>query len=191
MTLPAGARAAGGPGLGALAARRSAIAGRWLALTLESYPAPTARLLARESDPFRNPVGHTLRQALSGLAEELIGTMDPGRVTALLDSVVRVRAVQAMSAGEAVGFVFLARQALREELGSGGGLPAADGLGVLEARVDEMALSAFDLFMRCREQIHAIRAGEARGRTALLDRIREREGRSGGGPAGMDRGASP
>jgi len=48
VTLPAGARAAGGPGLEALAARRSAIAGRWLALTLEGYPAPTARLLARK-----------------------------------------------------------------------------------------------------------------------------------------------
>lgn len=188
MTLSAGARAAVGPGLEALAARRSAIAGRWLALTLESYPAPTARLLARETDPFRNPVGHTLRQALSGLAEELVGSMDPGRVRALLDSVVRIRAVQDMSASEAVGFVFLARQALREEIGSGVGLPAADGLGAVEARVDEMALSAFDLFMRCREQIHAIRADEAQHRTALLDRIRERAGRPGGGPAGMEPG---
>jgi len=191
VTLPAGARAAGGPGLEALAARRSAIAGRWLALTLEGYPAPTARLLARETDPFRNPVGHTLRQALSGLAEELVGAMDPARVAALLDSVVRIRAVQDVSAKEAVSFVFLARQALREEIDSGGGLPAGDGLAAVEARVDEMALSAFDLFMRCREQIHAIRADEARRRTALLDRIRERAGRPGSEPAGADPGTAP
>ena len=37
-----------------------------------------------------------------------------------------------------------------------------------------MALLAFDLFMRCRDQMAAIKADEARRRTSLLERMRER-----------------
>ncbi len=38
-----------------------AIVEEWFARTLESYPQVTARFLALEKDPFRNPVGHTFQ----------------------------------------------------------------------------------------------------------------------------------
>jgi len=47
-------------------------------------------------------------------------------------------------------------------------------LGALDGRIDEVALLAFDLFMRCREQMFTIKADEARRRTSLLERMQER-----------------
>jgi hypothetical protein len=44
-------------------------------------------------------------------------------------------------------------------------------LAVVEGRIDQMALLAFDLFMRCRERIYEIKENEAKRRTALLERM--------------------
>jgi hypothetical protein len=161
----AGVRSA--PLTGALAARRDAIVRARLARTLETYPERTARFLAKEPDPFRNPVGQALKEALPGVFDELLGAMDGGRLGALLDGIVRIRAVQDFTPSQAVAFVFLLKQVIREELGGAG-------LAAVEGRIDEMALLAFDLFVRCREQMHAIKADEARRRTSLLERMRER-----------------
>jgi len=173
------------PLTGALAARKDAIVRAWLARTLETYPEGTARFLDKERDPFRNPVGQGLKEALPALFDELLGAMDPGRLAPLLDGIVRIRAVQDFSPSQAVAFVFLLKQVIRHELrrpphpalSPSGGEDEGEGamdLGALDGRIDEMALLAFDLFMRCREQMFAIKAGEARRRTSLLERMQER-----------------
>jgi hypothetical protein len=147
----------------------------WLACTLRTYPDQTGRFLRQERDPFRNPVGHTLRVALTTLGEELFGDFDRARVTASLDAVVRIRAVQAPTPSEAVRFVFLARDAARAVAVQGGPGLAPGSLDLLEARIDEAALIAFDLFARCREQILAIGARAARRRVYVLERAQRLE----------------
>ena len=178
----------------ALAARKDALVGEWLSRTLEAYPDHTAGLLARDRDPFRNPVGHAFKEAFPALVDELLGEMDAVRITSLLDGIVRIRAVQDFTASRAVAFVFLLKQVIREELNrptrpslsphpplspSGGedkgeGAERAEALADLERRIDEMALLAFDLFMKCREELCAIKLNEARSRTYLLERMQGR-----------------
>lgn len=152
-----------------VAARREGIVREWLARALASYPEHTARFLAQERDRFRNPVGHTFRQALPSLFDELLGTtMDAARVARTLDGIVRIRAVQDFTAGQSVGFLFALKKILREALGvEGRGSPGAEALASLEDRIDDMVLLAFDLYMRCREQLYQIRAAEARRRASL------------------------
>ena len=156
----------------AVAARREAIVQEWLARTLQSYPEHTARFLGREKDRFRNPVGHTLKEALPALFDALLGGMGAAKVAPLLDGIVRIRAVQDFTAAQAVAFVFLLKRVVRGELGNEvqGGL-AGEELEALEARIDEMALLAFDLFMTCRERIYQIRADEAKRRVYLQERM--------------------
>jgi hypothetical protein len=159
----------------ALAARKDAIVAGWLARTLESYPERTRRFLVQEPDAFRNPVGHAFREALPALVDELLGAMDAARLEGLLDGIVRIRAVQDFTAGQAVGFVFLLKKVIRAEIE--GGIqqpPRGDGLAAVEGRIDEMALLAFDLFMRCRERVYEIKATAAGRRTFLLDRMQAR-----------------
>lgn len=134
--------------------RPDAIVEPWFARTTESYPELTARFLAAEEDPFRNPVGHALRQNLAALASELVGEMDQQRIAAALDNIVRVRAVQDFSPGEAVGFIFLVKPILRE-------LTPSSEHDFFDNRIDQLALLAFEAYMRCREQLADIRIHEA------------------------------
>ena len=155
-----------------LAARKRTIIEDWLARTLRTYPEHTSGFLSREKDPFRNPVGHSLKEAFPALVDQLIMGPDASTVSRLLDPVVRIRAVQDFSAGQAVAFIFLLKQAVREALKDDiCTRPDREGLAAIEVRIDEMALVAFDLFMRCREQIHEIKAGEAKRKLAVLERM--------------------
>jgi hypothetical protein len=134
---------------------RDPIVEKWIASALQSYPSASVPFLSAEDDPFRNPVGHTLRQSLTTLFEELRGDMETERITPALDALIRIRAVQDLTASQAVGFVFLLKPILRE-------LAPLD--GSLNDRIDRLALMAFDKYMQCREQLADIRANEGQRR---------------------------
>jgi hypothetical protein len=148
----------------AVAGERSAVIQEWFERTLRDYPGQTVGFLRGEKDPFRNPVGHTLREGLAVLFDEILGEMDEPRITAALDAMVRIRAVQDYTASQAVAFLFLLKEVLREKS------PSAD-LATLENRIDRMVLLAFDLYMKCREKIYEIKAEEAKRRVYLLERV--------------------
>jgi len=140
---------------------------KWLERTLATYPSQTLRFLHGEKDRFRNPVGHTLREGLATLLDELTGEMEPAKIGPALESIVRLRAVQDFTPSQAVGFVHLLREILCEEW-EGGVSPA------VQKRIDELALRAFDLFMKCREEIYEIKAREAQRKVYVLERLRQR-----------------
>lgn len=168
------------PLMEALAAKKSAIIRAWLARAFQTYPGNTSRFLGQENDPFRNPVGHTLREAFPVLLDAVLGGADTVGVTSALDGIVRIRAVQNFTAGQAVAFIFLLKRVIREELkGWMKGEPGEEDLAAIEGRIDEMALLAFDLFMKCRERIYEIKANEARRRIEILLKRQRVEGRSG------------
>lgn len=143
------------------------IAARWFERLLESYPPQTAEFVRADRDRFRNPVGHSFRQALRVLAEEVLGAMDPARIAPALDEIVRIRAVQDFTAAEAIGFVFLLKEAIaaepsRQQAPPGRAEGAEDpACRRLQSNVDTLALMAFDAYRSCREQIAAIRGKEA------------------------------
>ena len=174
-----------------LAEQKTALLEKWLERTLATYPSQTLRFLHSEKDRFRNPVGHTLREGLRTLLDELTGEMDPAKVEPALESIVRLRAVQDFTPSQAVGFVYLLREIIDEERVDEGGAailagqsrsggftppwrgePAATSGGslALQRRIDELALRAFDLFMKCREEIYEIKAREAQRKFYVLER---------------------
>jgi hypothetical protein len=128
---------------------------RWLALALEFHSADTVRFLGKEKDPFRNPVGHTLRENLAVLLEQLLGSMEAEPAQAAVGNILRIRAVQDLTASQAVQFVFQLRPILRQFQ------PAAD-YEVLDGRIDQLALWAFEEYVRCRERLADIRIRESR-----------------------------
>jgi hypothetical protein len=167
----------------------------WLACTIGTYPEQTRRLLREGRDSFRNPVGHTLDASLRGLTEELFGGFDRARVTAWLDAVVHLRAVQDFSPADAVGFVALARHAANRVSGHGSPGLGPGALDVLGARTDEMVVIAADLLSRCREEMRAIGARAAHRRLFVLERAHARaEARAaarGGAPQSAPQGEFP
>jgi hypothetical protein len=154
----------------ALAQNQPRIAERWLQQTLAGYPGQGTHFLLQEKNPFRNPVGQTFREGLPALLAELAGEMNPARLRAALDGMVRIRAVQDFSASQALAFLFLLKKVLREEL------PEeicsdAEGMSQLEDRIDQLALLAFDLFSECRAQLSEIKLREARRRVYLPEQM--------------------
>jgi hypothetical protein len=122
-----------------------------------------AGFLATESDPFRNPLGNTIRRALDILLDELFLGMDKSRVTPALDSIMQIRAIQNLTPSQALEFIFQLKDILRFEAAG-----AQDGL--LDGRIDELALLAFDLYVKYRERTYQAKSNEVRRRVFVLER---------------------
>lgn len=144
---------------------RSGLLDAWMQITAQSYPAETARHLLQEQDPFRNPVGHTMREVLPALLDVVLGRIPEDDAAAPLERLIRIRAVQDLTPGQAIGFLFQLNPLLREQVGKD---------EAMETRVNRLALTAFDLYVSCREQMHAIQIKELR-RSAYVPQRRSGE----------------
>jgi len=115
-------------------------------------------------------VGHAVLRATEGLCDGAL--LESGRgegVAEAIETLVRIRAVQSVSAAEAVGFAFQLKRAVRLELGDLLLGPELSREAVaLEERIDGLAGLAFEVYVSCREQIAEIRVGEMRRRLASL-----------------------
>ncbi|MGC9988372.1 MAG: RsbRD N-terminal domain-containing protein [Terriglobales bacterium] len=154
-----------------------AILERWVARTAESYPRYATALLSEERDPFRNPMGDALRRNLSQLLHELFGEMDATAIDSALDPIIRLQVVQGFAPDDAVRFVSLLKDLLREDgpeqnsEALGGSL---DSRRIDNARIDRLADIAADKYAQCREQLTRIRANEVRRANQVQQRIRAR-----------------
>ena len=152
--------------------KRDAVVTRWLGRTLQDYAEDTSRFLLREKDRFHNPVGHALKEGLPALFDALLLGDASGDLESKLDAIIRMRAVQDFSATQAVSFVFLVKEIVRQQVKDGrDASPGGRALAAFESRVDRLALHAFNLFVQCREQISAIKARSAGRRTFVSERL--------------------
>jgi hypothetical protein len=157
-----------------------------------SYPEEAVRFFRSEKDAFRNPVGHSLLRSTETLYDGVALGKEAALVPDALEGVVRLRAVQELSASEAVGFVFSLKRAVRDEVreaGLEGELWPA--LAVLDERVDALAAAAFDLYGRSRERVYRIRVDELRREMASLLRQLGGAGREDRPPAAAGPGSEP
>ena len=130
----------------------------WFSATINTYPAETARVLGKKSDRFDNPVGAVTRETLEDVLNIIITEeFSRERLEKALDPVVRIRAVQAFEAADAVSFVFELKQ-----IGEGI-IDQADMIDFYRL-VDELALAAFNRYMKCREDIFLLKATESKRR---------------------------
>ncbi len=143
--------------------KEASILSKWFDILASSYPADTAAFLKRQRDPFANPVGNTSRETLNALYTRLLSDEGVGKADEILDPVIRIRAVQSFSPSTAVSFLFPVKSLIREALGGQAQTPEVQqALQTLDARVDELALQAFDIYMACREKIYRIQSAEER-----------------------------
>lgn len=146
--------------------QKAAILKKWFDLAIQAYEPDTAKFLRNKKDPFGNPVGNNTLKGLQGLLDQLLGEFDPLTVETYLDPIIRIRAVQAFTPSQAIAFVFSLKKIFRETLDT----KAQDGqimneLLAIEAKIDQLCLMAFDLYMACKEKIYQISANETRNRT--------------------------
>lgn len=158
-----------------LAQKKDSILSRWIELVLDTYPPDSSRFLKKEKDRFINPVGHTISHEMAAIYEGLIQGTDCDRITASLENMIRIRAVQDFPPSQAVSFFPLLKKVVREELaGEISGSSAVTELLEFESRVDEATLFAFDLYMKYREKVCQIRMNEVKARSDSIIRLLER-----------------
>jgi hypothetical protein len=163
-----------------LAANKATILKRWLELILDTYPPDSRKFFATQKNRFSNPVGANLSEGLEGLFEGLVHGVqsDSESISEFLDKIVRIRAVQEFSPANAVGFIFLLKTAVRENLAKEiHDNRLLEELLEFESRVDGLALLGFNIYMQCRETIFEMRATEIRSRVSrILERACQKYG---------------
>lgn len=149
--------------------RKDAVVERWVEDVISTYPAPAAALLARRKDRFANPVGHGLRTGLGGIFAALLDGQDTETIQRHLREIIRIRAVQQLTAAQAVGFVFRLKDAIRAGIGpANGDSELWSQVTDLDRRIDEIALAAFDVFVECREKVCELRVNEVKRRVSWI-----------------------
>jgi len=149
-----------------LAKQKTVVVKKWFALAIGTYPPDTAKFLQNQKDPIANPVGRTIFQGLETLFDELLKDLDHEAIRLALDPIIRIRAIQNYSPAQAVGFLFflktVIRDSIHEDLHNGDLL---DELLMFESKVDDISLIAFNIYSKCKEKIHELRANEVKNRT--------------------------
>jgi RsbT co-antagonist protein rsbRD N-terminal domain len=156
-----------------LAQKKPAILKSWFNVILETYPSDTSNFLRKLKDRFANPVGHTISNGIEEIFDSLLGGGDSEKISQFLDDIIRVRAVQDFTASQAVSFIFELKRVIREELEKDKKMEVPYGeLLELDGKIDALALSSFDIFMKCKEKLYDIKANELRNMTfRLLQRV--------------------
>ena len=149
-----------------LSRRRSEVLARWRELVASADPRPGLR--PRGEDTFHDPVGTALRRATEAVYDEVAGKGGGSEEGVPLEALIRIRAVQGMSASRAVGFLLDLRRVLADVCGPELAAEPAAARADLDARIDAVALAAFDVYVGCRERLSSVRVRETAARYHLL-----------------------
>jgi len=148
-----------------LSDKKKAVLKKWFHLVLEDYPEETVQFITKEKDPFANPVGSAIWEGIEGLFDELIKGPDRTRASTFLDRMMRVRAIQDFAPFQATGFIFRLKDVIRQELTRDiRDEKTATEFLEFESKIDTLALIAFDVYVKCREQIYEIKHNEIKNR---------------------------
>lgn len=152
-----------------LSDKKKSIIKKWREAIIESYPDDARRFLGNEKDRFANPVGQIIIKEIETLYDELIKGGGTEKISVSLDNILRIRAVQDFTPSSAVGFIFQLKKLIRRELeGKSTSDSVAGKLHEIEGRIDNMALTAFDIYEQCRQKIYEIRINEVKNQVGKL-----------------------
>jgi len=150
---------------------KGAIVKEWFRATIDTYPAQSAKILGKDSNRFDNPVGAATHETIEDVFDLILGDFNQEMLEKALDPVIRIRAVQAFSASEAVSFVFALKE-IGEKILDDSVIKKFDKL-VDKIALASFALASFNRLMKCKEDIFLLKATESKRR---IHRAFERAG---------------
>lgn len=154
---------------GLLEEKKSTILARWFDAIMETYPTDNTGFFKKQEDRFANPVGHTFSQGIESILEALIEEKDLAEGLPFFDDIIKVRAVQDFTPSKAVNFIFILKKVVREELKKEIRQDHIDDeLLSFESKIDDLALFAFDIYVKCREQLNQLKIDELKRMTFTL-----------------------
>jgi hypothetical protein len=151
----------------ALQEKKKQILAVWIDRTLDSYS--SSDFFKSSRDQIANPIGANIRAGLTGVFELLLQGADPADYAAALDQVIRIRAIQDFTPSQAVvpflELKWVVRQVLADDSKTS---HLVQELATFDCEVERVALAAFDIYVRCREQLYQVRIQELKSGSCIL-----------------------
>jgi hypothetical protein len=165
------------------AQKRSQILAQWTGHLLRSYPAEGQGAF-QGGDPFANPVGSTISAGVEALYQSLLGGNDIAEMASRLEPIVRLRAIQGLSASAALAFLPAFKETVWESLAGEIREKRLEAEWVQWVRTfDRLVLRTFDTYVACREKVHEVRLREIeRQSVKVWERIQDHYERKGETP---------
>lgn len=149
-----------------LRAQRDALLADWLVRIAEAYPKEMRATFGQDRDRFAHPVAATFREGTARLLDALLAEADDDELAIVLDTPIRLRAVQSLKASDAVSFVPDLKRSVRRVLGRAAAAEELRrDLDAFDARIDTATMLAFDAYVACREQLLRLRTASERRMT--------------------------
>jgi len=122
------------------------------------YPKEAVKFLTHEKDRFLNPVGITISESIEIIFDFIMDKKDKDVAIGALESIIRIMAVYDLKPSEAISWVFQLKDVLKKHLKKDDSFSPE--LDPVFHRIDDLMLSGFDLYMKCKEDINRIRIKE-------------------------------
>jgi len=152
--------------------KRAEIVRKWGEAALTIFPQGAAEFLKSVKDPFANPAGTTVVSEVEFLFDALLDELPAEEIAPRLDRIIQLSSIQDVAPSRALSFVFELKRILRTELrGELRDRKAFEQFLDLEARIDRLALMAFESFAGHRERLADIRVREIRNQVASVMRM--------------------
>jgi len=149
--------------------KRHEILESWRDLVFNTYPNGAVKFLSGQKDRFANPIGHFIHTETETILNGLIDDVDPADLAESMDRIIRIRSVQDFSPSQAVTFLRLLKDTVREKLnGELSGRRSFEQYLSFDSRIDSLIDMAFDIYSKCREQVFEIKVNEVKKRSAVL-----------------------
>jgi hypothetical protein len=146
-----------------LADKKTSILKKWFDVIIENYFSGASNYFKTQGNEFTNPTGSTISKGIEDIFVELLRGYNKENTSKFLGNIVKIMAVQNIPASEALSFIFFLKKIIREELHAEmAEQQLSREIIALESAIDSLALSAFDIFMECREKIYEIGANEVK-----------------------------
>ena len=161
-----------------ISTRREQAIQKWTEAVFAMYPFETTGFIRTQTDRFANPVGYATRAAAAAIYDAATGQdVEISEVQDAVADLIRIRAVQDLQPEQAVGVIFLFKPVLRDLL-LVDMMAAGDFQSFLdmEARLDSLALLAFNVYLADREKVYAERVAEQRRGGSQIARWAARHG---------------
>jgi hypothetical protein len=149
-----------------LVEKRAILLQRWFDRILEDYPPETQAFFRENKSPYSNPIGVTLRKGMEGIVDELFKPAGVAEARAILEPVMKVRAVENLPPSQGGKFILPLREVVSEIVRE---TKRNDLLGRewldLNSRITQLALLGMNLYSEYREKVNQLRIeeGERRG----------------------------
>jgi hypothetical protein len=147
-----------------LEVKKTFIVKKWFERVVSDYAPDTAMFFKMQKDAFANPVGITTDTVLKELFDAILEKKDADTIATIVDPLIRIRAVQNFTPSQAIGFIFILKQVIRDVLKKEADDISLNEYFSIENEIDKAVLIGFNTYMACREKIYSLRTNEERNK---------------------------